>query len=247
MYLDKQAITLSPRPVNDYEVHEKDKPSAAKLGWYPVWARLAASGDFGVDTGPWTYQALGKDGKPETAYGDWFTVWARDKDGQWKVLFDAGIDHAAPVEPVKALDHHADVPRLKSQEGPLPATAELQDGLARAEEVCSDDAMDHGLSAAYQEMGAEDLRLLQEDHEPVVGRSAVTKVVASQSGSLVWIPMGGSVAHSGDLGYLYGMTYAEADRDKRQKPLGSFMHVWQCGTDGWKLLIAVDTPFPPER
>lgn len=245
MYLDKQAMTLSPKPVNDYEAHEKAKPSDAKLSWYPAWALVCASGDFGVDTGPWTYEAPGKDGKPEKAYGDWITIWARGKDGQWKALFDAGIDHGASSPP--ALPHDAKVPQLKALDGPIPATAALQDQLVSVEGAFSNAAVDKGLRSAYQEMGTEDLRLMQEDHAPVLGKAAVLRTVDPKPDDLVWIPAGGSVAHSGDLGYLYGMTYAAADKDKQQKPLGSYMHVWQRGAGGWKLLIAVDTPFPPEK
>jgi ketosteroid isomerase-like protein len=249
MYLDKQAMTLSPKPINDYEAHQKSKPdtSGAKLTWYPSWALVSASGDFGVDTGPWTYEAKGKDGKPEQDYGDWLTIWTRNKDGQWKALFDSGIDHAAPSVPVKALAHDGVVAQLKVQGGPVPISAELKDQLLRAEEVFSNNVVDKGLSAAYQEMGTEDMRLMAEDHDPVLGKAAVAKAVSSQPASLIWAPLGGSVANSGDIGYLYGMTYTVADEYKRQKPLGGFMHVWQRTDDGWKLLIALDAPFPPEK
>ncbi|HSN18243.1 MAG TPA: hypothetical protein VLV87_08525 [Gammaproteobacteria bacterium] len=247
MYLDKQAMTLSPKPVNDYDAHQKAKPTTTKLTWYPAWALVSASGDFGVDTGPWTYEAVGKDGKPEKAYGDWFTVWARAKDGHWKALFDAGIDHAAPVHPPEALAHDAAVPRLEALPGPVPAVATSQDQLLRAEEVFSNNVVDRGFRAAYRDMGAKDLRLLQEDHAPVVGRDAVLKAAGTQSVSLVWIPLGGSVARSGDLGYLYGMTYTVADKHKQQTPLGSFMHVWQRMAEGWKLLAVLDMPFPPAK
>ncbi len=247
MYLDKQAITLGPKPTNDYEAAEKAKPSDAKLTWYPSWALVSASGDFGVDTGPWTYEAVGKDGKTEKDYGDWLTVWTRDKDGHWKALFDSGIDHAAPSSPVKGLAHDATVPQLKAQGGALPAEAELKDQLVRAEEVFSNNLVDKGPRAAYQEMGTEDLRLMDEDHDPVLGKAAVMKAVPSQPTDLILAPSGGSVSHSGDLGYLYGMTYTVADEYKRQKPLGAFMHVWQRTDDGWKLIIAMDAPFPPAK
>jgi ketosteroid isomerase-like protein len=250
MYLDKQAMTLSPKPVNDYDANEKAKPSKPsndKLTWYPSWALVSASGDFGVDTGPWTYESVGKDGKPEQDHGDWLTVWTRNKDGQWKALFDSGIDHAAPSAPVKGLAPDATVAQLKVQGGSTPASAELQDQLLRAEEVFSNNVVNKGLRIAYQEMGTEDLRLMQEDHDPVLGKPAVMKAVSSQPTSLIWAASGGSVAHSGDLGYVYGMTYTVADEYKRQKPLGGFMHVWQRTDDGWKLLIALDAPFPPEK
>ena len=248
MYLDKQAMTLNPKPVNDYQRYEKARPGTdgVKLTWYPVWALLSASGDFGVDTGPWTYAATGKDGKPETACGDWFTVWARDKEGRWRALFDAGIDHGTPVATPEALAHDTVVPQLKALESPALVAA-AQDQLMRAEEAFSNHAVKEGMRAAYQELGSDDLRLLQEGHEPVLGKSAVMQNLGTQASDLVWISSGGSVARSGDLGYLYGLTFAAADKRTQRDPLGSFLHVWQRTAEGWKLLVIVDTPIPPAR
>ena len=247
LYLDKQAVTLSPRPVNDYVAHQKAKPSGAKLTWTPAWALVSSSGDFGVDTGPWTYEFSGKDGKAQKAHGDWVTIWARGKDGSWKALFDAGIDHAPPAKPPAPLTRRAKVPQLMALPGEPPSTATLRDQLQRAEEVFSNDMLDIGPRDTYQKMGMDELRLLQEDHAAVVGKPAVMQAVPTAPMKRVWIPMGGSLARSGDLGYLYGMTYGVTDAQKRQKPLGSFMHVWQRGTDGWKLLLDMEMPFPPEK
>src|SRR5579863_2376022 len=74
MYLDKQAITLSPQPVNAFDLYTNRKPNGTKLSWYPIYALLSSSGDFGVDTGPWRADWI-QDGKPQVAHGDWLTVW----------------------------------------------------------------------------------------------------------------------------------------------------------------------------
>jgi len=241
MYLDKQAITLAPKPVNDYEVHEKAKPSTAKLTWYPTWALVSSDGRFGVDTGPWTYEAVQK-GKTERAYGEWLTVWMRDKAGAWKILFDSGIDHPAAAKPMKGLSHNATVAQLPVTGGPQPTTVDMQDQLQRAEVVFSNDAAGNGLRTAYDKSGSDDLRLLLEDHQPVSSKAAAMEA-ASAMPTVQLAAVGGSVANSGDLGYIYGLTYAIKD-SKRQTAVGSYMHVWRKDADGWKLLIAMDTPFP---
>jgi ketosteroid isomerase-like protein len=241
-YLDKQAIGFSPTPKNAYDAYSQAKPgsSASKLTWYPAWALLASSGDFGVDTGPWTASWI-KDGKPGKAQGEWLTVWTRNKDGEWKVLFDSGTGHPAPEHPGKALEKAAAIPQLPALAGPVPSTQDVQDQLIQAEKVFSNEANDHGLRAAYQGSGAPDLRLLFDKSQPVLGLAPAMRVVPDVASGLQWVPMGGTAARPGDLGYIYGMTYKTADT-KHSTPQSAYMHVWRRDADGWKMLIALESP-----
>ena len=241
MYLDEQAITLDPMPVNDYQAHQKAKPSAAKLSWYPTWALVSSAGDFGIDTGPWTYEAMRK-GRTERAYGEWLTVWTRDQAGAWKISFDSGIDHVLMRTPPQPLAHDASVEQLPVTGGRQPAAEDMWSELRHADMAFSDDAVAKGLRAAYDKSGSDDLRLLLEDHLPVLGKAAALDATPATP-TLQRVAVGGSVAHSGDLGYIYGLDYA-LDDVKRQTAVGSYMHVWRKSADGWKLLIAMDAPFP---
>lgn len=81
LYLDRQAITFAPQPVNAYDYFQGCKPGSSKLSWYPVFARESASADFGVDTARWQADYSDKDGKPQQAHGEWLTVWAKGKSG----------------------------------------------------------------------------------------------------------------------------------------------------------------------
>jgi ketosteroid isomerase-like protein len=240
-FLDKQAIGFSPTPANAYDDYTKSKPGGSgKLTWYPAYAVLASSGDFGVDTGPWAYEGVGKDGKTQRAYGDWLTVWHRGKDGQWKALFDGGIDHAAASDE-KALAHDAQVPEMKPAGGPVLTADAVQDQLVQADSAFSNEASDHSLREAYRTSGSTALRLMLDKSLPVLGRDLAVKVAPDVSSGLIWEPMGGSAAKSGDLGYVYGETYRLSDA-KKATPVGVYMHVWRREADGWKLLIAEDTP-----
>lgn len=240
-YLDKQAIGFSPTPINAYDDYTKSKPGGtAKLTWYPAYAMLASSGDFGVDTGPWAYAAVGKDGKTQKAYGEWLTIWCRDKDGHWKALFDGGTSHdTASTE--KALKHDATVAQMPAASGPVPAVEDVHHQLVEAESAFSNEASNHSLRDAYRTSGSTELRLLLDKSQPVLGRDLAVKVAPDVSSGLVWNPMGGLAARSGDLGYVYGETYRLSDA-KKAKPVGVYMHVWRREGDGWKLLIAEDTP-----
>jgi len=239
-YLDKQAIGLSPTPVNDYDTYSK-RPSGgdARLRWYPSYALLASSGDFGVDTGPWSYEAS-KDGKPVQAHGEWLTVWHLDESGRWKALFDGGIGHdAASTE--KALDHDAHAEQMKPINGSAPAVDGVHEQLAQAETAFSDTAAHESLRTAYETSGSADLRLLLEKSQPVLGRDRAARAAPDLPSGMSWEPMGSGAARSGDLGYVYGETYKLSDA-KHVTPVGVYMHVWRHEAGGWKLLIALEQP-----
>lgn len=242
MYLDKQAITLNPQPANAFDLYTKGKPSETKLSWYPVYALLSSSGDYGVDTGPWRADWV-QDGKPQVAYGDWLTVWHLSKDGHWRILFDGGSDHAAPPSPPKALGKNAKVPRLpKSKPEKIDA---VHEALYKAETLFSNTAVASSPQAAYAGQGADDLRLMDEGSPTLVGKAAVASMSIQPAG-VQWVPVGGSAAVSGDLGYIYGMTYAVNDKDQKN-PQGSYMHVWRRDQGEWKLVIDLELPVPPPK
>jgi ketosteroid isomerase-like protein len=244
MYLDKQAITLAPQPANAFDIYKKSKPSATKLSWYPSYAILSASGDFGVDTGPWIASWV-QDGKQQKAYGDWLTVWHRNKEGHWQVLFDGGVGHDAPAKAPAALAKDAKITQLTSP-GQVVDMDKVHWSLERAEQLFSDTEIESSPRAAYAGQGDAAIRLLEEGHQPVTGLPVVMQSMSIQPGAWQWVPSGGSVAPSADLGYIYGLTYAAKD-DDHKTPLGSYMHVWKRDQGDWKLLIDEEVPIPPQK
>lgn len=203
MYLDKQAITLAPQPANAFDVYTNRKPSSTKLSWYPSFALLSSSGDFGVDTGPWRADWT-QEGKAQVSHGDWLTVWHLSKDGRWRILFDGGTDHEAPAKPPVALSKNAKVMRLpKTQAADVE---EVHDSLERAETVFSNTAVESSPHAADDGQRADELRLLEEGTPTRIGKVLVVGSMPIYPAQVEWVPMGGSAAVSGDLGYIYGMT-----------------------------------------
>jgi ketosteroid isomerase-like protein len=66
------------------------------LNWYPVVAHMAAGRELGYTWGKWTRDFTDKEGKPQHLTGDYITLWAKQKEGSWKVIWDGG-----GVDPVK--------------------------------------------------------------------------------------------------------------------------------------------------
>jgi ketosteroid isomerase-like protein len=58
--------------------------------WHPEVVELSADGELGLSRGPWTLRAKGKDGVEVERAGTFNSVWRRQADGSWRVVFDAG-------------------------------------------------------------------------------------------------------------------------------------------------------------
>lgn len=241
-YFDKQAVTFAPKPVNAYDFYTQRKPNGSQLLWYPSFALISSDGNFGVDTGPWTAHWQ-QDGKQQSAYGEWLSIWHRDSTGKWKALFDGGLGHESD-DKAAPLDPKAKVPQLPAVHGKAPSEEDVHDGIIRAETVFSNDANSKSLREAYMSSGTDDIRVMMEGGLPLLGLGEMAKVVPDVPAGLTWVPLGGSAAKSGDLGYIYGMTYKPADT-AHLSPLGTYMHVWKHGIKGWQLIIAEELPLPP--
>ena len=68
------------------------------LKWHPTQVEVASSGDLGYSIGE--YERIGKNaaGNPETATGNYVSIWRRQADGKWKVVLDIGTP-ASPRKP----------------------------------------------------------------------------------------------------------------------------------------------------
>ncbi len=58
--------------------------------WHPEIVELSADGNLGLSRGPWVMRTKDKEGKEVEVKGVYNSVWQRQPDGAWKILFDAG-------------------------------------------------------------------------------------------------------------------------------------------------------------
>ena len=60
------------------------------LSWKPTRAEVVGAGDLGYTTGRSVFRGKGPDGKMAERQGEYVTVWRKQRDGSWKVIFDTG-------------------------------------------------------------------------------------------------------------------------------------------------------------
>jgi hypothetical protein len=82
--------------VNGKEVWEKRSETGLDLIWEPTFAAIARSADFGYTTGPAKWKANKKEEK-FLGYGQFISIWKKQKDGSWKVALDCGIENPEPT------------------------------------------------------------------------------------------------------------------------------------------------------
>ena len=65
-------------------------PDGPSLTWAPVSGEVLGAGDVGYTTGRSVFSQKGPDGKLVERLGQYVTIWRKQPDGSWKVVFDTG-------------------------------------------------------------------------------------------------------------------------------------------------------------
>jgi ketosteroid isomerase-like protein len=68
-----------------------------KISWHPDKAGIARSGDLGYTSGPYEETFTDVTGKTVSDKGKYLTVWKKQSDGSWKVLFDMSSTDLPPT------------------------------------------------------------------------------------------------------------------------------------------------------
>lgn len=75
---------------------EDDGP---EIRWRPAIVEVVADGTLALSRGTYRVRGIDASGSATESWGTFNSVWRRQPDGEWKVLFDAGGDHGkVPTE-----------------------------------------------------------------------------------------------------------------------------------------------------
>jgi ketosteroid isomerase-like protein len=64
----------------------------SQVTWEPYFVEMSKSGDLGYTLGKSQSTVVSTNGKKTVSYGHYVTIWKKQSDGSWKLVFDSGIE-----------------------------------------------------------------------------------------------------------------------------------------------------------
>lgn len=227
------AVLFRPGPVNGPKwIREHPAKRSTRLAWGPSAGAVAASGDLGVTTGPWTVSDTTKpDAQPR--YGHFLSVWERRPNGEWKVAVDIGIAHPLPsTGTVRGKFDQRQWGKVPAG----PAGSSTSDALLKAEEELLLAIDRAGTRRPFLDRVAPDAVFFRNGEPPITEREKIRKTVEEAMQPFAWRPVKAVAASSGDLAYSYGSYVAGNER-------GNYLRVWRLSPKGeWLILVDLTDP-----
>jgi ketosteroid isomerase-like protein len=232
------AVLLRPEMVQAKPWLSSRPAPAIVLDWKTQLAILSASRDIGLSTGPW--MAISKqDPKAPADHGQFFSIWKRQPNGEWKVLLDHGISHAGPALSGETLDAR-DLPAAAGN--PVSDVIDPEQGFIARSQIA-------GAATAYGEALAPRVRLLRSDRAPLDGANAVRDYLKTIDGQWSWNTLKQGTSAARDFVYVLGR-YTRHRKDGVAES-GHYIRVWTKDHAGqgtrWMLAAEVLTPLPPAK
>ena len=232
-YLAEDAIMFEPGPVNAKKTWMERKEALLSLKWEPTFAGMSRSCDLGFTTGPAEWRKNKEDEKP-LGYGQYISIWKKQKDGVWKVAVDVGgaVPSAQKVEgPPTVL-----ISNSNAQEETLAAAAKK---LRAAENWLMETAKTDSTSGLVGS-SSEEIRVQREGVLPAIGRKPTALMLSVRRGKLTTNHLGGGISAAGDLAYRYGKYALEMSQSTEH---GYYLQIWQTDAAGaWKLVVDYQSP-----
>ncbi|MEO7711767.1 MAG: DUF4440 domain-containing protein [Gemmatimonadaceae bacterium] len=211
---------------------------ASAVRWQPVRAEVSADGRNGYTYGYTIYGLpASATGAPSIRIDRYIAYWRRD-DAGWRIAAYAET-YGAPPAPLS-------LPQVA-------ASAVLRDTLmARTrgplEQIRTSDmafsslAGRVGTGRAFGDYAAESAQMFSAPGEFITGPRAISESfgLAGTSGALVWHPVAGEVAQSGDMGFTVGNAVFTGRRDDGGQIVrfSKYLTVWKRQRDGsWRYVV----------
>jgi ketosteroid isomerase-like protein len=204
------------KPIKSIDLWSKREENGNRLKWQPQFAEIAASGDFGYTTGPWTFQKTEKD--TISGRGQYSTVWYVNANNEWKFLVDFGHSY-------KEINSASDVRKIKASK----KNKATKQSLIEAQEAFNQLAA-ISPQAAYQKYLSKQSVLNVNDHLPLANTFDQLSVF-NDVNMVSFNIQGSGIAGSGDMGFVYGAT-------TYKEKINNYLHIWRHEKDGWKLALA---------
>lgn len=219
--LSEESIVFRPHPMNGrYSYRIDSRSDTTYLFWKPELVSISRGGDFGYSTGPW-YSKRSKRYGEITGFGNFVTVWQKDKKGTWKVLLDKGVNYSNLGERKVELKKIIPSVSMGSEKIEIDSIMSMDSKRFRGIEK---DAFN------------EETLIFRHFQWPV---SSAKFDLTELSNYTSWEPIGGHVAPLGDMAFTYGKY--EVTRDEK-KVDGYYLRIWKKkDNQSWNIVVDLRT------
>ena len=233
-FLADDGVLFNPEAVNGKELWKTRKANSSLLSWQPVFADISSNGILGYTTGNWEFRPKGKTDTP-TAFGQFFSIWRKQPDGNFKVILDLGISHPKP-ENIET--------EWKTSNNKNNASDNIKSPAANSINQFYDTASTKSLSAAYKMFADENVRFLRAGKFPILGKKNALDEVKNVKeninfGKQMTMQSAGNLAYS-------STTYQLKKGDKIIEK-GNTVQVWKFSDGKWRIVMDVFSPIPEKQ
>jgi ketosteroid isomerase-like protein len=239
-FLASDSIIFNPGPVNGKAEWSKRPEKGISLKWKPEFVWVSRSADLGYSTGPAEWRKNKEDEKP-FGYGQFVSIWKKQKDGSWKVAVDFGNE--VPGAP-KNEEEEAASESYPADDGAKTDQAAAPKKLREAESQFATAAKADS-TIALTEASIPTVRVHREGVYPAIGKYAAQLMLSVRRGKLALERLGGGISEAGDLAYSYGKYKLEKPENLER---GHYVQIWRLEPDGsWKIALDYQSPLPVEE
>ena len=234
-----EAVGFEPDPVPARESLRKStrqQPAGFQLLWEPRYGDIAASGDLGYLSGP---SETNVPNQP-TRYGNYFSIWKRQPNGEYRVILDVGGNAPQKVSYAPGFTRAPSSGAWTGKE----TKAQTDSSLLTADRTFSARIAEAGVQTAYAKALHPHAFFQRMGFEPMTTRQAALEWFGKHVNEWKTQPMKVETAASGDLGYSWGKYHITPAG--RAPYSGYYVRVWTRNAQGaWTVVAEVASPPPP--
>lgn len=217
-WADNDAVVLQANIANARDFARNVHPDVrgdTSLNWSPEFAGISSGGDFGFTAGPFNGD--------DSAFGHYLTVWRKTASGDWRWLYEGGVDVSQPL-PLSPLANVTAATAPEAAEG-ANATASVEAAEAALATAAATDA-----PTALTTRLAPRARLHRESHPAATSAAAIETLLKAGPAVLSYTNLRTTTAPAGDMAFTIG----EAKWPEGQ---GFYLRVWVRTEADWRIVM----------
>lgn len=235
-YLSDSGYIFQQEPLKGKAFWEAAPAGSDLLAWEPVFASVAAAGDLGYTTGPWTFRPNRSD-TGAAAAGYYVSLWRKEHAG-WKVILDIGTSF--PLTQMKKERVHLAKPAAAHRKVDVSTGREE---LLETERELIGEVNRTGLNA-YPAFLKKNARIYRPGQFPLLTKDEHAHHFRETDKVLKYAPIDGAVSLSGDLGYVFGKADIAITKDGNTRNIAAhYLRIWEKDAAGnWKIALDLISP-----